>query len=118
MLIKKRSKLPTVKTGQVGPSIPTVKTGQVGPFIPTAKSAQAPSISANMSNKANEMSVVARLRSAKKGAPKEEAQAPRTRTNAVDEDGEFEVKSDEKGIWEDPNSAKQRYLERLKKRSK
>lgn len=118
MQIKKRkvkSDIPSAKTGQIGPSIPTAKKAEVGSLVgANTMKYSGPGITANTAG--SDMSVVARLRSAKK--VKEEAMAPREKVNAVDEDGEFEVKSDEKGIWEDPNSAKARYMNRIKKKAK
>lgn len=109
MQIKKRKKsdIPSAKTGPIGGPIPsantagsalsvTAKTGQVGSSIP----------SANL--KGSDMSVVARLRSAKK--VKEEAMAPREKKKLV---GEVEL-----GPTETQESVTGEYLKRLKKRAK
>lgn len=102
MQIKKRSKQPSAKMGQVGPDIPSAKMGEMGALTAKDKAMVSGHPSAKMG--AAEMGAVARLRAAKKA----EAQAPRKI--------EVEVELGPTEAKEVP--AREGYRERLKKRAK
>lgn len=105
--IQKKSK----KTPKLATSMPSADVVKGSGDIGTVNSA------AGMF-KGTDFSTLARLRAAKK-KPTEEAQAPRKANAYTPETGNFNVETDANGMFkESGNSAKQKYLERLRKRAK